>query len=602
MSLIGGKNNVWLGTALIVRMTTTSSSELAWTTALDIERAQWYSPVAPFCAQEQDAKEGEARVSTHWRLTQVCKLNSDRSALCELRNVSGGTRRADVFFKMIPLFDPLRYLLGNYHKQHGEEALFVLPHPTRSTLAKLETVHNSAYVDGLFTALTSQLLHRHRFEHGIDCFGTCLGIKRNLTINVAEDLDYLLMSESFHAMHNVLYTADIEDRYLSHPVIRKVPLQWSPSAMAAMDADCVDEVLEEVEEKEEQGTREDDLLLLDQGEMMASRPEKNEEQEQEEEEDHADDNSDISSRVSDTDTEYDDETGWEDISDDGLDETEQEEEEEGEIEEEEVPLTILQCPVHVIAMEQCECTVDELVLRGELDDPEAFLSMLMQVIFTLIVYQDVYAFTHNDLHARNIMCQPTRHKYLWYKYLGQTYRVPTMGRVYKIIDFGRSIYTVGGVRICSDAFDRHGDAYSQYNTEPFFDPEKPRLDPNPSFDLCRLAISLFDLVIPDPHVDWRELTNPAQSIIFKLCLDDEGRNMVCKRDGSERYLDFKLYKMISRCVHIHTPHAQLYSKELSQFRMHKRPSPKDRRLDLDALIDAAKRTSSLECVALATCK
>jgi DNA repair exonuclease SbcCD ATPase subunit len=35
-----------------------------------------------------------------------------------------------------------------------------------------------------------------------------------------------------------------------------------------------------------------------------------------------------------------------------------------------------------------------------------------------------------------------------------------------------------------------------------------------------------------------------------------------KNNGEERYPDFKLYKMIARCVHKHTPHAQLERTEL----------------------------------------
>ena len=36
-------------------------------------------------------------------------------------------------------------------------------------------------------------------------------------------------------------------------------------------------------------------------------------------------------------------------------------------------------------------------------------------------------------------------------------------------------------------------------------------------------------------------------------LDDKNKNILYKNNGDERYPDFKLYKMIARTVHNHTP-------------------------------------------------
>ena len=49
-------------------------------------------------------------------------------------------------------------------------------------------------------------------------------------------------------------------------------------------------------------------------------------------------------------------------------------------------------------------------------------------------------------------------------------------------------------------------------------------------------------------------------------LDDKGINMLYKNNGVERYPDFKLYKMIARCVHNHTPQSQLERTEFDRFR------------------------------------
>ena len=47
--------------------------------------------------------------------------------------------------------------------------------------------------------------------------------------------------------------------------------------------------------------------------------------------------------------------------------------------------------------------------------------------------------------------------------------------------------------------------------------------------------------------------------------DDKDRNVLYKKNGDERYPDFKLYKMIARTVHKHTPQAQLQGHFFDRF-------------------------------------
>jgi hypothetical protein len=216
--------------------------------------------------------------------------------------------------------------------------------------------------------------------------------------------------------------------------------------------------------------------------------------------------------------------------------------------------TIPEFPVQLICMEKCEDTLDSLLYNEIINDNE-LTSALFQVIMTLIIYQKVFEFTHNDLHTNNIMYVETQAKYIFYTFNGVNYRVPTYGKIYKIIDFGRAIYKYNGRLFCSDSFFDGGDAATQYNTEPFLDSTKKRIDPNYSFDLCRLACSMYDYIIDDRQ------PIAEQSIVSQLidewCQDDDGRNMLYKSNGQERYPEFKLYKMIARQVHKHTPEAQL---------------------------------------------
>ena len=48
-----------------------------------------------------------------------------------------------------------------------------------------------------------------------------------------------------------------------------------------------------------------------------------------------------------------------------------------------------------------------------------------------------------------------------------------------------------------------------------------------------------------------------QKTIHRWCLDDSKKNILYKKNGEERYPNFKLYKMIARTVHHHTPQEQL---------------------------------------------
>lgn len=213
---------------------------------------------------------------------------------------------------------------------------------------------------------------------------------------------------------------------------------------------------------------------------------------------------------------------------------------------------IKQFPVQIIAMEKYEETLDSL-----LDDmnTEELTACLMQVIMTLLAYQKVYSFVHNDLHTNNIMYVPTELTHLTYCYQGVYYKVPTYGKLYKIIDYGRSIYSFQGNRFVSDSFHPEGDAGTQYNMEPYFNCAEEAIDANPSFDLCRLACSILE-----GYEEEEEIFN----ILKEWTQDDAGESVLFK-DGMERYPDFELYRMIARTVHNHTPIAQLSRPLFSQF-------------------------------------
>ena len=242
---------------------------------------------------------------------------------------------------------------------------------------------------------------------------------------------------------------------------------------------------------------------------------------------------------------------------------ENENEDEDEDEDEEATVKINDFPVQMICLEKCDGTLDQL-FEDEKVDQERGIAFLFQIVMTLLGYQRAFQFTHNDLHTNNIMYVPTDEPYVWYEVDGTTYRVPTFGYIFKIIDFGRSIYHFQGRRFCSDSFASGGDGSTQYNCEPFLQPNKPVVEPNDSFDLCRLGCSIYDFIIDDQYDETQ--FDDLQRLIFDWCTDDLGKNILYEgKNGRERYPGFKLYRMIARKVHNHTPQNQLKRACFQQF-------------------------------------
>ena len=75
----------------------------------------------------------------------------------------------NVFIKYSPLLDPIRYMIGKYDIDH---TLTTLPIPYNNNdnniHHKLIEPNNASYVDSFFSFLTSKLLDKHNFIHGID--------------------------------------------------------------------------------------------------------------------------------------------------------------------------------------------------------------------------------------------------------------------------------------------------------------------------------------------------------------------------------------------------------------------------------------------------
>jgi hypothetical protein len=222
-------------------------------------------------------------------------------------------------------------------------------------------------------------------------------------------------------------------------------------------------------------------------------------------------------------------------------------------------------PIQVTVMETCSGTLYKLFKENpELNKRCAWIA---QVIFALAYAQRTFGLVHNDLHIMNVMYIPTEKEYMYYAIGGKTYRVPTYGKLIKIIDFDRATFSVKLPKMkeskffMSDQFHQDEEAGGQYNISPFYNSKYPEVKPNPSFDLVRLATSMFWDCFPEGPVE-KYNGNPLYEMFMQWLTLPDGRSILFKNvpfgDFSERYSGFQLYKAIARyCRDTAVPRKQI---------------------------------------------
>ena len=197
-------------------------------------------------------------------------------------------------------------------------------------------------------------------------------------------------------------------------------------------------------------------------------------------------------------------------------------------------------------------------------------AFLYQICFGLAVAQKQFNFTHNDLHSNNIMYQPTDQSYLYYRFQDHFYRVPTYGYILKIIDFGRSIYTINNTKYFNDVFEFQNEAGEQYSHPSEYYRWDKKVHPNPSFDLSRLAVSVLEDLYPGAPSEkenaktmckegQKETVSVLFNLLFSWLVDRYGRLVI-------RYDNFDLYKIIARRMDSAVPSEQLSKDIFKDFR------------------------------------
>ena len=217
-------------------------------------------------------------------------------------------------------------------------------------------------------------------------------------------------------------------------------------------------------------------------------------------------------------------------------------------------------PVSVCLMEKLDYTLDTLLDNGyEMTETEWF-AILFQIAFGLSIAQKYFMFVHNDLHSSNIMFKETQLRYLYFQINDVYYKIPTFGRITKIIDFARGTFLLGSKWIFSDQFKDDGDACGQYDY-----PEDGTLDncenkPNPSFDLVRLGTSIIHKLDNSPQV----------KAFIETITKDDYNNLVCYDDDT-----FQMYIDIAHNCHNAIPLEVLNMSVFKTFTIAKTKIPKN---------------------------
>jgi len=454
------------------------------------------------------------------------------SGSCIIDTVDKKKRKA--FCKVTHLLDPTFTLKSYYtHPQKGEIR----------KVSKLNNPMNQAYVDSLANYLLGQLREKNLSPHFCLFYGGFKGVADIYRYNITEEFGSYRKYKSFwDKRRQGLFDLYVDNGYEEDSIASDdSEVQYIKTTPKSSFRSSVFSYTTSESEKSHISLKEEhmklDVVELESVKSFASKSES---------EDKSEDESDES-----------EDEGCREIS---------------------VYAQLKNYPVMLIFQEEMEGVLDDLLEddeavgspRGSKEWEEKWTAWTFQVIAALCAAQGVLGFTHNDLHTNNIVWTSTEESWLWYKNRdGTIWRIPTFGKIFRIIDFGRSIFRVNDTWFISDDYEKGGDANGQYNFG-HFKRTGEEIYPNPSFDLCRYSVSLFEVLFPNtpPKMsdtilskegDWiiYETESPLWNLLWSWLIDENGYNILYEQDRTERFPNFDLYQHISAHIFCAKPQDQI---------------------------------------------
>lgn len=495
-------------------------------------------------------------------------------------------RQVSTWIRAVHLVEPVAVMSGEYVLP-ADGALPASRAPWQRALRKLNDPYNEAYTDAVMACMASRLVETKRSPHFCRFFGTFSGRVPEYRFNITDDMPEIegerwyregLQSRAFRIM-----AVDPWDP----AVCAEVHQPWED---VRTKLDQIQDALSVSDEEEGSGDEssgtESDGISSEEG----SSDELQETDDLEVEGTAVVNRQRV--RLSRLSGPHSEESGESSMTDD-------------------VEYTALlpNFPVQLTVLERCDGTMDDLMEEEIAEDASdcmrqtkenRWTAWIFQVIAGLAAAQQAYDFVHNDLHTNNIMWTGTGQTHLYYHITGapggdRYYRVPTYGRIMKIIDFGRATFRPPAAATANrlwlpDAYAPEGDAHGQHNCGAYFRQGEPKVVPNKSFDLCRLAVAMLDTLWPEPPAAVQprrvltrepgriqhETESPLWNLLWLWLTDRNGQNVLVAPDGSERYPNFNLYCAIARDVQNAVPAQQLTLPLFDgSFRCRKRDIPDD---------------------------
>ena len=493
---------------------------------------------------------------SRFRTVRVADTTTDVSS----ETSSDVSQEATVFVKTVHLLDPIA-LLQNEYTMPAHPLLPLGTQSWKNTLLKLHTPTNQAYVDAVASYVLGRLREQNMTPHAALSYGSITGIADRYKFKITDEYDSYRQCRWFwKGLKTKSATLEVkrdEEDVLADPEYTDLVQEMFVCPFDDLDG-CVAEeeelCLEKVEAIEDSGSLHSFDFDLEEEESS----EKSDKSEGTEESDCSD---------------------CSDCSDESSDGTLFD-----------VNLNMTNMPVIMICQEAQQGTMDDLMDEEELHGnvkgsgpwDQMWIAWTFQIVAALSFLQKHVAFTHNDLHTNNIVWRTTDQTHLYYRaHDGTTFKVPTYGRIFSLIDFGRAIFRIQGELWISDDHWPDHDAGGQYNFGPFYDSDSPKVSPNPSFDLCRLAISMLEglydehpsrkkgsTTILSQEGSWKvhETVSPLFNLLWSWTLNDDGETLFEDRHGNEKFPGFDLYIEIAHKVHDAVPKDQVRRPVFESFR------------------------------------
>ena len=427
-----------------VNLEETANEQTSWD-PLQIDKIQQYQPIYSLFFDMTETNYNQIQLNHRYHFINsrtvydtITKQQHDKS----------------IFIKFAPLYDPIRYMVGKYDLKDSK--LLSLPniHSDETNCPqKFLDRNNASYTDCFFSYLSSQLYNQYGFKNGIDFYGSFLGIQKKYRMNIADDYSHLYNSTFFRTGCNKLFHFSKSEHselfYNMHHTTNSRANKTRLDFADDVDLELNIETLETptTATSDENSETPSELTEVLYKTMPDAIPDFDKNENMEEFSNTVDDDksSDSEQNYS-TDSDFEDdeygsngENHGEDIPSESGSESESESESDSESSSQEseeiLNIYIDNFPIQMICMERCIGTFDELFVQNEIDEKTG-ASALFQIIMTLLAYQKAFQFTHNDLHTNNIMYIETDEPFLYYKFNKTIYRVPTYGRIFKIIDSG----------------------------------------------------------------------------------------------------------------------------------------------------------------------